>query len=79
MPKKGCHKEVAILSKNAPRFGDGSAAEGGALELKKSSKFAEKACFYLKDCNIVYRNLHHALLPLRGAADLKASPLPPAP
>ena len=27
----------------------------------------------------MFRNPHHALLPLRGAADLKASPLPPAP
>ncbi len=70
MPKKVCQKNVAILKNNLERFWEGSAAGAGSLEKKNSSKFAEKACFDVKDCKIVFRNPHHALLPLRGAADI---------
>ena len=53
MPKKVCQKKVAILKKNLERFWEGPAAGGGALELKNSSKFAEKHALKLKIANCV--------------------------
>ena len=50
VPKKGCQKKVAKNIKKRRRFWGGPAAGGGALELKKSSKLAEKASFDVKDC-----------------------------
>ncbi len=40
--QKGVSKKVAIFKKQLERFLEGPAAEAGSLELKNSSKFAEK-------------------------------------
>ena len=48
-PKRGVKKSCSFEEKPGAFLG-GSAAEGGALELKNSSKFAEEACFEMKDC-----------------------------
>ena len=66
--KKWTFAAVPFLVRKVKRFGEGSASEvgvmGDSFEVRKGSKMW----------------FQHAMLPaFGGAADLKASPLPPAP
>ena len=74
VPKKGCQKKVAIKSQKRQRFWGGPAAGGGALELKKSSKFAEKHALKLKIATLCRGVCITLCSPYGGRRILRASP-----
>ena len=67
--KKGCKKQQKTKA-----FWGGPAAGGAALELKKSSKFAEEACLDLKDCTWCSGVLITLCSPYGGRRILRATP-----
>ena len=64
--EKGVSKKVVIFGKKLERFFGGSAAGAGSLEKNNSSKFAEKACFDVKDCNCVEKSASRSAPPTGG-------------